>query len=111
MPQTTEPAGRILVVGASEGDAVLALARSLPAGGLMICIEGDRAAAARAVEAFSREDLGGRVSVMTGDPALFLRKVAGPYDLIAVALDPVAAARIGGRLASLLAPGGRILTL
>jgi predicted O-methyltransferase YrrM len=111
MPQTSQPPGRILIVGASEGEAVLALALALPPDGRMICIEGDRAAAARAVESFTREGLAGRVSVMTGDPALFVRKVAGPYDLIAVAVDPVAAARIGGRLASLLAPGGRILTL
>lgn len=111
MSQTPETARRVLVVGASDDERVRALARSLPPDGLMICIEGDRGAAARAVEAFAREGMEGRVSVMTGDPALFVRKVAGPYDLIAVAVDPVSAARIGGRLAAILAPGGRILPL
>jgi predicted O-methyltransferase YrrM len=97
-------------VGASDSDAVLAIARALPAGGLMICIEGDRAAAARAVAAFARESPGRNVSVMTGDPALFVRKVAGPFDLIVTAVDEAVRTRIAGRLGTLLAPGGRILT-
>lgn len=88
----------------------MSFARALPSDGMMICIEGDRAAAARAVAAFAREGLSGRVSVMMGDPALFVRKVAGPFDLIVSAVDEAVRTRIAGRLGALLAPGGRILT-
>lgn len=104
-----EPARRVLIVGASEGERVLALARAVPADGLVICLEGDRRAAARAAELFRREGLGARVNVMIGDPALFIRKVAGPFDLIAAAGD--LAARLDGPLRARLAPGGRILDL
>lgn len=99
----------MLVVGASEGDRVLALARALPDAGIMFCIEPDRRAAARAVETFRREGLAARVNVLVGDPPLFVRKVAGPFDLIVVAPDQ--AGRVAGRLDARLAPGGRILDL
>ena len=99
----------MLIVGASEGARVLALARDVPGDGLVICIEGDRRAAARAAEAFRLEGLGARVNVMIGDPALFLRKVAGPFDLIAEPAD--LPARLAGPLRAKLAAGGRILDL
>lgn len=99
----------MLVVGASEGDRVLALARALPAAGIMFCMEPDRLTAARAVETFRREGVGSRVNVLIGDPALLLRKVAGPFDLIVVAPDQTA--RVTGRLDAKLAAGGRILDL
>ncbi|HEX6323335.1 MAG TPA: hypothetical protein VFZ36_06385 [Vicinamibacterales bacterium] len=109
MPQTGDTPRRVLVVGASGGERVIAAARRVPPDGLMICIDGDRQAAAEAVETFAREGLGGRVSVITGDPALFVRKVAGPFDLI------LTAGGCGGRLAdqlrARLAPAGRILDL
>ena len=82
-------------------------ARALPSGGMMICIEGDRAAAARATEGFARERL--PVHVMTGEPALFTRKVSGPFDLILTAGDY--ATRLAGDLAARLAPSGRIQDL
>ena len=97
------------MVGASEGDRVLELARGLGGDGVMFCIEPDRATAARATEAFAREGLGDRVHVLVGDPPLFVRKVAGPFDVIAVA--PAHAARVAGRLDGRLAAGGRILDL
>ena len=109
MPQTNSAARRILIVGASEGPELLGLAQTLDAAGSMICIEGDREAAARATEAFAREGLRGRVSVMTGDPALFVRKVAGPFDLIVVRVPGEAArARVETHLPRLLAPGGAV---
>lgn len=88
---------------------MLALARDLPDGGVLFCIEPDRAAAARAAEAFARAGFGDRAHILVGDPPLFIRKVAGPFDLIAVA--PGHAARLAGRLEGKLAAGGRILDL
>ena len=78
-------------------------------GDLLICIDGDRAAAARAAEAFAREGLGDRANVMVGDPAPFIRKVAGPFDVIVVLVEASAAARIEPHLERLLAPGGRVI--
>ena len=107
MPQTNSAARRILVVGRSDGAGVLALARTVGPDGRMICIEGDRAAAARATAVFARAGLRDRVSVMVGDPALFVRKVAGPFDLIDVqGADDAARARVESHLARLLAAGG-----
>ena len=107
MSQTNSAARRILVVGGSEGARVLSLARTLASDGMMICIEGDRDAAARATAAFEAERLRDRVSVMVGDPALFVRKVAGPFDLIVVQVaEGEARARVEAHLPRLLAPGG-----
>lgn len=102
------PARRILIAGDSAGAGVLALARALPPDGRMICIDGNRDAAARAGEAFAREGLHDRVSVMIGDPALFVRKVAGPFDLIVIVADGDARARLDGHLPRIAAPGGRV---
>ena len=99
----------MLVVGASGGDRVIAQARELPADGLMICIDGDRRAAAAAAAAFARDGLAGRVSVMVGDPSLFIRKVAGPFDLILTAGGY--GDRLAEQLRAKLGPAGRILDL
>lgn len=99
----------MLVVGDSAGSVALRLAREVGPDGLLICLDGDRDAARRAAGAFAREGVSGHASVMTGDPALFIRKVAGPFDLIAVLVDDTAAARVAPHLARLLAPGGRVM--
>lgn len=99
----------MLVVGRSDREGVLAAAKRLPADGLMICIDSDRQAAARAVAAFEREGLARRASVMVGEPALFLRKVAGPFELILAAGGH--AIDLSEQLRAKLAPGGRILDL
>ena len=109
MPQTGDTPRRVLVVGASGGERVLAAAHRLPPGGLMICIDGNRRAAGDAVATFAREGLAGRVSVITGDPALFVRKVAGPFDLILTAGGE--GGRLADQLRARLAPAGRILDL
>ena len=85
----------------------MAAARSLPPDGLLICIEPDRNAAARATEAFTRERW--PAHVMIGDPALFTRKVSGPFDVILTTGDY--ATRLAGDLAARLSPGGRIQEL
>jgi|SRR5687768_2700266 len=109
MSQTEAEPRRVLVVAGSEGERVLELARRLPADGLMICIDGDRAAAARATDSFAREGVAARVNVMIGDPLLLLRKVAGPFDLIVT--PGGSQSRLARQLESKLAPGGRILDL
>lgn len=96
------------MIGDSESAGVLALARALPVEGRLICLEKDRAAAARAAAVFAAERLGDRVSVIAGDPALFVRKVAGPFDLIVIVASDDARARIEGHLTRLSAPGARI---
>lgn len=98
---------RILVVGASDDERVMAAARKLPPDGMMICIDGDRSAAARATTAFARERL--PAHVMIGEPALFTRKVSGPFDLI-LTLDDYAV-RLAADLSARLAPEGRIQEL
>ena len=99
----------MLIVGGSAGRAALQLARDVGPDGLLICLDGDRDAAERAADAFAREGLGGRASVMFGDPALFIRKVAGPFDLIVIRAGEPIAARVEPHLARLLAPGGRVV--
>lgn len=108
MSQTPPRARNILIVGESESAGVLELARALPAGGRLICLDGDRAAAARATAAFAAEGLRDRVSVITGDPILFMRKVAGPFDLIVIADGGPARDRVDAHLARLSAPGARV---
>ena len=107
--QTPDAARRTLVIGESDSAVVLRLARATPSGGLLMCIDGDRDAAARAAAAFAREGVAGRAHVMPGDPALFIRKVSGPFDLIVMFDTPDAAARIEPHLPRLLAPGGRVV--
>jgi hypothetical protein len=100
VPQTTEGPRRVLVVGASDDARVMAAARALPSGGMLICIERDRAAGARAAGAFASEGL--PAHVMIGEPHLFVRKVSGPFDLIltAGAIDAPLAAQLERKLAS-----------
>ena len=99
----------MLVVGASDDPRVMAAARALPDDGLLICLEPDRQAAARAAQAFDREGLARSANVMIGDPSLVARKVRGPFDLILTAAPPDA--RLSPQLEERLAPGGLIRTL
>jgi predicted O-methyltransferase YrrM len=107
--QTSGRPRRVLIVGDSAGSVALRLAREVGTDGLLICLDGDRDAARRAAAAFANEGLGDRANVMPGDPALFIRKVAGPFDVIAIRVDDPTAARVEPHLARLLAPGGRVI--
>ena len=99
----------MLIVGASTGAKVIDAARAVPAHGLLICLDGDRKAAAEAAAAFEREGLARQASVIVGDPALFVRKVSGPFDLVLVA--PAFRGRLDAQLRTKLGAGGRILDL
>ena len=85
----------------------MAAARTLGPDGLLICIEPDKHAAARATQTFTRERW--PAHVMIGDPVLFTRKVSGPFDVILTTGDY--ATRLAADLAARLAPEGRIQEL
>jgi predicted O-methyltransferase YrrM len=93
----------ILEIGTGDGEGTLVLAALLDADGLLITIEPDAALAAAARRRFAAAGFGDRISVIIGEPARFLHKIRGPFDLI-VQRRPDAA--LGERLAGLLAPGG-----
>ena len=94
---------RILEIGTGNGEATLTLAASLDADGLLITIEPDALLAADARRRFADAGLGDRISVIVGEPARFLHKIRGPFDLI-VERRPDASLR--ARLEDLLAAGG-----
>ena len=94
---------RILEIGTGNGEGTLTLASSLDAGGLLITIEPDAALAAEARRRFADAGYGDRISVIVGEPARFLHKIRGPFDLI-VERRPDASLR--ARLEGLLAAGG-----
>lgn len=103
-------ATRILEVGTCIGYSGIWLAGALPPGGMLITMEKDPERAAIAKTNFERAGLADRVSIMVGDAALKIVKVAGPFDLIFqdghkplynTLLDP---------LVSRLRPGGLLVT-
>ena len=73
---------RMLEIGTGYGCSGLLLARALAADGMLFTIERDPARAAAARLHFERGGLAGRVSVMVGEAARLVHKVAGPFDLI-----------------------------
>ena len=107
---TAVGATRILEVGTCIGYSGIWLAGALPPGGMLITMEKDPERAAIAKTNFERAGLADRVSIMVGDAALKIVKVAGPFDLIFqdghkplynTLLDP---------LVSRLRPGGLLVT-
>ena len=94
---------RILEIGTGSGEGTLKLAASLDADGLLITMEPDASLAAEARRKFADARLADRISVIVGDPARFLHKLRGPFDLI-VQRHPDATLRT--RLQALLAAGG-----
>ena len=75
---------RILEIGTGDGAATLELAAALPADGLLITMEPDASLAAIARQRFAAAGLGDRISVIVGEPARFLHKIRGPFDLIVI---------------------------
>lgn len=94
---------RILEIGTGNGEGTLLLAASLDADGLLITMEPDAALVAEARRRFADAGYGDRISVIAGEPARFLHKIRGPFDLI-VERRPDAGLR--ARLEALLAAGG-----
>jgi len=99
---------RILEIGTGRGDGTLLLAAALPADGLLIGMEADPALAAAARERLRVAGFDDRVSVIVGEPARFLHKVRGPFDVIVE--HPAATRELPrGRLDALLRPGGVLI--
>lgn len=103
-------AQRILEIGTGDGQFTLSLAAALPPDGLMISMAADAALAGRARSQLAAAGYAGRVSVMVGEAARFLHKIAGPFDLIvqggAAAVDEAR----HERLVALLRPNGVLVT-
>ena len=96
---------RILEIGA--GDVTLALAAALPKGGLLIAMEGDPAIVAATRDRLNTGGVDDRVSVMAGEPARFLHKVRGPFDVIVLHAAHEALRR---KAIALLRPGGVLIS-
>jgi len=73
---------RILEIGTGYGCSGILLAKALAPEGMLFTIERDPARAAVARQHFERAGFGRRVSVMVGEAARLLHKVAGPFDVI-----------------------------
>ena len=73
---------RMLEVGTGYGCSGILLAGALAPDGMLFTIERDPARAATARLHFERAGLASRVSVMVGEAARLVHKVAGPFDLI-----------------------------
>ena len=76
------PGRRILEIGTAIGYSAACMALVQPPDGSVITMEVDAARAATARRNLARAGVDGRVSVIVGDAARFLHKVAGPFDLI-----------------------------
>ena len=110
MTKRTNPAEassrrRILEIGTGRGNATLLLAAALPPDGLLIGMEANPTLAAEARERLRAAGFAERVSVIIGEPARFLHKLRGPFDLIVVHQHDVAPEK----LSALLGPGGMLI--
>jgi len=101
---------RILEIGTGYGCSGIRLARALAPEGMLFTVERDPTRAATARQHFERAALGGRVSVMVGESARLVHKVAGPFDLIVQDGSKDQYEIVLERLVSLLRPGGMLLT-
>lgn len=103
-------ARRALEIGTGTGESAVAIATALPADGVLITLERDRATAEAARARLAARGLSDRVSVMIGDAARFLHKLAGPFDLIFQDGDTAQYTVLLDRLVGLLAPGGTLVS-
>src|SRR6516164_10315719 len=103
-------ARKILEIGTAVGYSGIWLAGALPADGMLMTMEMDAGRAKEAQGNFDRAGLTDRVSVMLGDAARMIAKVAGPFDLIFQDGDKKMYGPLLDRLVSLLRPGGLLVT-
>ena len=103
-------AARILEIGTGYGCSGVQLARALRPDGMLFTIERDGARAAIARQHFERAGLASRVSVMVGEAARLVHKVAGPFDLIVQDGSKDQYETVLDRLVELLRPRGVLAT-
>ena len=101
---------RVLEIGTAIGYSGLWIATALPTDGRLITLERDTARATTAREHFDAAGLSQKVSVIVGDASRYLRKVAGPFDLIFQDGDKAQYGPMLDRLVGLLRPGGVLVT-
>lgn len=101
---------RILEIGTGYGCSGIRLASALAAGGMLFTIERDPVRAATARQHFERAGLGSRVSVMVGEAARLVHKVAGPFDLIVQDGSKDQYELVLDRLVGLLRPRGVLVS-
>jgi predicted O-methyltransferase YrrM len=103
-------ARRVLEIGTCVGYSGIWLAGGLPADGMLITLEKDPDRAQTAKRNFERAGLADRVSVIVGDAALKIVKVAGPFDLIFQDGHKPLYNTLLDTLVGLLRPGGLLIT-
>ncbi len=103
-------ATRALEIGTAIGYSGIWIARALPPGGMLITMEKDASRAETAKRNFDRAGLADRVSIMTGDAALKIAKVSGPFDLIFQDGHKPLYNTLLDKLVGLLRPGGLLIT-
>ncbi len=103
-------ARQVLEIGTANGYSALWLARSLPVDGQLISIEIDPERAAIARGHIAEAGLTGRVSVMVGDAARLVYKLAGPFDVIFNDGDKRQYSPLLDRLVTVLRPRGVLVT-
>ncbi|HXE79916.1 MAG TPA: O-methyltransferase [Vicinamibacterales bacterium] len=103
-------AKNILEIGTAIGYSAIWMAGALPADGRLITLERDAARAETARANLARAGLGGRVSVIVGDAARYLHKIAGPFDLIFQDGDKLQYEPMLDRLVGLLRVGGVLVS-
>jgi predicted O-methyltransferase YrrM len=103
-------ATRILEIGTAIGYSGIWLARALPPAGMLLTIEMNADRAEEAREHFAKAGLADRATVIVGDAARMVAKVAGPFDLIFQDGDKQLYVPLLERLVALLRPGGLLVT-
>ena len=103
-------ATRVLEIGTAIGYSTVWMATALPASGLLVTLERDRARATTARRHIRDAGVDSRVNVMIGDADRYLHKLAGPFDLIFQDGDKTQYGPMLDRLVALLRPGGLLVT-
>jgi predicted O-methyltransferase YrrM len=104
-------ARRVLEIGSGTGRRSVRIARALPAEGLLITIEARSGCAQLARRLVARHGCASQVSLIVGDPARYLHKLAGPFDIVVqTASQATAPGTLHERLMKLLAPDGLLVT-
>lgn len=103
-------ARKVLEVGAAIGYSGIWLARGLPEDGMLYTMEIDPERATEARANFAQANLADRATVMVGDAARLIEKVAGPFDLIYQDGPKHLYGPLLDRLVALLRFGGLLVT-